>query len=71
MKIKSNTAKYIVYVDDNFHYMDESERYCAGEFDALEEAIAKCKQIVDESLSSSSKNRKKRGDALPLLHNVR
>lgn len=40
-------AKYTVFVDDNYHYMDESERYKAGEYDTAEEAIAKCKEIVD------------------------
>lgn len=42
--------KYTVYVDDNFHYMDESERYRLGEFDDCAAAIAACKQIVDEFL---------------------
>lgn len=41
-------AKYTVYVDDNYHFMDESERVNAGVFDSAEEAIAKCKKIVDE-----------------------
>lgn len=40
-----------VYVDNNFHYMDEDERYPAGEFDTLEEALAKCRNIVDEALN--------------------
>ncbi len=47
-------GKYKVYVDDNFHFMDESERYCAGSFDTFEQAVAKCKQIVDWSLSESA-----------------
>ena len=41
---------YTVYVDDNFHYMDEDERYKLGEFDDCAAAIAACKQIVDEFL---------------------
>jgi hypothetical protein len=28
---------YTVYVDDNFHYMDESERYKLGDFDDCRE----------------------------------
>ena len=44
---------YIVKVDDNFHYMDESERYTAGEFNSYDKAVAKCKQIVDEYLESA------------------
>jgi len=42
--------KYVVYVDDNFHYMDESERYKLGEFETCEEATAVCRRIVDEFL---------------------
>jgi len=42
--------KYIVYVDDNFHYMDESERYKLGEFEDCAAAVAACKRIVDEFL---------------------
>jgi len=40
----------IVYVDDNFHYMSEDDRYIFGEFDNREKAITACKQIVDEFL---------------------
>jgi len=45
--------RYRVLVDDNFHYMDESERYELGEFDTLEAAVAACKRIVDEFLISN------------------
>jgi hypothetical protein len=44
------TEKFAVFVDDNFHYMDESERYKLGEFDTFDEAVAACKRIVDEFL---------------------
>lgn len=37
-------------VDDNFHYMDEDERYQAGEFDTPQEAINLCKEIVEASI---------------------
>ena len=43
---------YTVYVDDNYHYMDESERYKHGEFDDCRSAVAACKRIVDEFLST-------------------
>ena len=46
--------KYTVYVDDNFHYMDESERYKKGDFATLDEAIAACKQMVDEFLKDET-----------------
>jgi hypothetical protein len=42
--------KYAVYLDDNFHYMDEDERHKLGEFDDCAAAIAACEQIVDEFL---------------------
>lgn len=44
-------AKYEIYVDDNFHSMDESERYKEGEYDTYDEALAKCKAIVDRWLA--------------------
>jgi hypothetical protein len=44
--------RYTVYVDDNFHYMDARERYKHGEFDDCESAVAACKRIVDEFLST-------------------
>jgi len=42
--------KYTVMVDDNFHYMDEQERYTLGEYETLEEAIVVCKSVVDRYL---------------------
>lgn len=46
---------FTVFVDDNFHYMDEDERYCLGSFDTLEEAVAACKGIVEEFLAANYK----------------
>jgi hypothetical protein len=43
-------AEYKLFVDDNYHYMDEEERYCSGTFASYEEALAKAKAIVDEFL---------------------
>jgi hypothetical protein len=40
-------SRWTVYVDDNFHYMDEDERYCLGAFDSLDSAITACRKIVD------------------------
>ena len=42
--------KYAVYIDENFHYMDEHERSFAGSYDDCASAIAACKQIVERSL---------------------
>jgi hypothetical protein len=41
-------SKYLVYIDDNFHNGDESERYKLGEFETREDALTACKQKVDE-----------------------
>jgi len=40
--------KYVVYVDDNYHQGDESERYKLGEYDTREAALEACKKKVDE-----------------------
>ncbi len=39
-----------MFVDDNFHFMDESERYSHGEFNDCESALRACKKIVDDFL---------------------
>lgn len=44
---------YKVLVDDNFNYMDESERYELGEFPTLDAAIEASQRIVDEYLASA------------------
>jgi hypothetical protein len=46
-------AAFELFVDDNFHYMDEDERYSAGTFASYDEALAKAKSIVDEFLESA------------------
>ena len=46
----STGSTYEVLVDDNFHYMDESERYSAGVFPTYGEALGRAKRIVDRSL---------------------
>ncbi len=45
--------KYTVMVDDNFHFMDESERYKMGEYESYDEAVSRCKAIVDDYLHSA------------------
>jgi hypothetical protein len=44
---------WAVYVDDNFHYMDESERVSRGRFATLEEAIAVCIAITRSSVQEN------------------
>ncbi len=51
--IRSAKNTYTVYVDDNYHYMDESERYKQGVYHSCEEAVAVCKRIVEDSLPES------------------
>jgi hypothetical protein len=41
---------YRVLVDDNFHFMDEDERYGVGVFESYAEAVAKCERIVEDCL---------------------
>lgn len=43
-------SSWTVYVDDNFNYMDEDERYSLGVFDNHDAAVAACKNIVDKFL---------------------
>lgn len=45
--------KFQVLVDDNFHFMDESERYTFGIFDSLKEAVHAAQNIVDDYLTSA------------------
>ena len=44
---------YKVIVAANFHYMDESESYSSGEYTTIEDAIIKCKIIVDDYILSA------------------
>jgi hypothetical protein len=48
-------SRFKVMVDDNFHYMDEEERYEHATFSTSEEAIAACKRIIDDELSEWAK----------------
>ena len=42
---------YRVLVDENFHFMDEDERYESGRYPTLELAEAHCREILDLDLS--------------------
>lgn len=50
MEEKTELKNFQVFVDDNFHYMDEDERYSANGYDTAEEAIAFCQKMVDDFL---------------------
>jgi hypothetical protein len=49
-EVSPSVDSYEVFVDDNFHYMDEDERYSSGVFQTYSEALRHAKQIVDKSL---------------------
>jgi hypothetical protein len=57
-------SRYKVMVDDNFHYMEEDERYELATFSTIEEAIAACKRIVDDELSALAKGKNYTPDQL-------
>jgi hypothetical protein len=43
---------YTVLVNENSHYMDESERYEHGTFESYDEAVSACQRIVDDFLAA-------------------
>ena len=45
--------QYTIRILDNFHFMDKDEEYNSGTFDTYEEAVAKCKAILDDFLESA------------------
>jgi hypothetical protein len=47
--------KFHVFTDDNFHYMDESERRRSGGFDTYEAALEKAKYLVEICLEEAIK----------------
>jgi len=50
MDASSSSAGFSVFVDDNFHYQDEDERYLQGVYPTYEEALAVCQRMVREDL---------------------
>ncbi len=46
------SRQYKVFVDDNYHYSDASERSPAGSYRKLDKALEKCKEIATSSLAS-------------------
>lgn len=53
---KENFKKYTVFVDENSHYMDKSERYKNGDYSSEREAVLVCRKIVDDYLLSAYKS---------------
>jgi hypothetical protein len=46
---------YTVFIDDNFHYQDESERVNHGLLETADEAVAACRSIVNDFLAGAFK----------------
>lgn len=44
---------YTVYVDDNYHYMDESERRKHGKYKTYKRGVKVAKKLVDRYLASA------------------
>ncbi len=42
---------FTVYVYDNYHYMDESERYKLGDFTTINQAEQAARKVVDNCLA--------------------
>jgi len=42
-------AKFKVYIDDNFHCMQEDYRCEHGEYNTYEEAVEECKKIIEKN----------------------
>ncbi len=53
MGTTSTEKPFAVYMDDNFHLGDESERYKYGDYETYEEAVAVCKAMLDDHLPST------------------
>ena len=47
LRVAEKRRPWVVHVDSN-----ESERYAAGRFGSLEEALAACRRLVDEDLEA-------------------
>ena len=59
-KLSSSTMEptspvWTVMVDDNFHPLDQSERYELGKYASFAEAVLACKRIVDAFLTNEYK----------------
>jgi hypothetical protein len=50
VKTKEDKTEYTVMVDDNFHFMDEDERYTLGTFPTKREALDASLRLVGQDL---------------------
>ena len=49
---EENKPTYKVWIDDNFHFMNENERFFHGEFDTPTQSIVASQKIVDDNIES-------------------
>ena len=49
---EENKPTYKVWIDDNFHFMDEDERIFHGEYSTPKQASVACQKIVDANIES-------------------
>lgn len=54
-KVIPRKNRYEVFIDDNYHALDESERVFHAAYNSCEEAVAGCKKIVDDFLQEEFK----------------
>jgi len=50
--MSSPSEAFAVWVDDNFHYMDEDERYLKGRYATYASALEVCVTMMEEELQS-------------------
>ena len=53
MSEPNSDSRYVVLVNENSHYMDESERYEQGRYPDCASALAVCKRMVDDFLAAN------------------
>ena len=53
---------YVVLVNENSHYMDETERYEQGRYPDCATALAVCRRMVDDFLASNGGGAKTAGE---------
>ena len=64
VKEKENETGYTVMVDDNFHFMDEDERYTLGTFPTKREALVASLRLVGQDLLDGDLSDKKAEDLI-------
>lgn len=53
-KLRDHNVYYNIIVYDNYHYQDSEEAYMILGFETAEDAIKKCREIVEQSITECS-----------------